>query len=71
MSLVLIPAADEPGGAPSQVAGPLAIVVAAASAASRDAVALTRPSRARQVNPNADAETRAHALTTSPAVTAG
>jgi hypothetical protein len=71
ISPALIPAAGEPCGVPSQVAGPRATVVAAASADARGAAALTWPLRARQVNPNADAAIRAHALTTSPAITAG
>jgi len=71
ISLALIPGAGDPGDAPSQVAGPRSMVVAAASAAARGAVALTRPLCARQVNPNADAPISAHALTTSPAITAG
>src|SRR5215469_1459978 len=71
MSPALIPAAGGSDGAPSQVAGPRAMVVAAASAVSRGAMAFTRPLRARHVNPNADAAIRAHALTTSPGITAG
>jgi len=71
ISLALIPAAGDPGGAPSQAAGPRAMVVAAASEAARGVVVLTRPLRARQVNPNADAAISAQALTRRPGITAG